>query len=209
MRICFALLLLLLVGCTSTPKHAPTLIQPSAKAAPQLEQQWQQHQQQVSSIRNWQATGRLAVSQGHKGNNASFVWDQFGDSYKIKLFGPFGSGSVYIIGSPHSVQVKEANGKTTTAQSPELLLKKIAGWNVPLSGLHYWLRGLPTPQGQAATPQLNQNGYLRTIQQQGWTVNVDSYHADSFVPLPNKLHLQNKDLKIKMVVTSWKKLTAS
>lgn len=203
LRILIALFLLLVAGCAQTPKKP--IASPPAQNASQIEQSWQRHQQQLTRIDHWHATGRLAVSQGQKGNNASFVWEQKGDSYQITLFGPFGAGAVTILGSPHYVEIQERNGKTTRAQSPELLLQKIAGWQVPLTGLRYWLRGLPAPStGSTPAHQLDNRGFLSHLEQQGWHVDYENYLVDNVPPLPRKLQLQNKDLKIKMIVTSWK-----
>lgn len=196
----------MLVGCSQAPKKpiAPTEL-PKKSSGASIEQEkssWEQHKQQLANVNHWQAKGRLAAVQGKKGGNASFVWEQKGDSYLIKLFGPFGSGAVYITGHPQFVELKEANGKTTRAQSPELLLKKVAGWQIPLTGLRHWLRGIPAP-GETATERLNDRGFLSYLDQQGWKINYENYHTDQFPPLPNKLQLQNGNVKIKMVITSW------
>lgn len=167
---------------------------------------WQQHRQRVEKLNHWQAEGRLAATRGTKGGNASFVWQQQGNNYRIKLFGPFGAGAVYIIGNERQVEVREANGKITSALSAEEILQKIAGWYVPLSGLRFWLRGIPTPHGQVTLEKLNQNGYLSHLLQQGWQIQYQSYAEESAFPLPNKLHLQNGEVTVKMVVKSWKML---
>lgn len=204
MRILIIFLFILLAGCSSSPK-APAPM-PVSKPTEATTTSWQNHQNQLARLQHWQAEGRLAVSQGSKGSNASFVWQQKGDAYLIKLFGPFGSGSVYITGSAQKVQLKEANGKITTAQSPELLLKQVAGWQVPLSGLRYWLRGLPVPDENLNAQQFNAQGQMRSLQQQGWKIDYENYLAENAVPLPSKLRLQRNDLKIKMIVTSWKQI---
>lgn len=198
-----ALLLLLLAACS---QQAPK--QQSAQALPkgQREALWEQHQKQISQLNHWQAQGRLAAAKASKGGNAQFVWQQKGDNYQLKLFGPFGSGSVIISGSPNDVVLKEANGKVTRAKSPELLMQKVAGWQVPISGLIYWLRGIPVPQSSSPAKQLNESGYLSYLQQDGWKIEYENYQESKALPLPSKLRLQNGQTKLKMVITSWKQL---
>lgn len=194
----------LFAGCAVPPKHPPAPIsKPDRKVTDDL---WKQHQQKLSTLQNWQAEGRLAAAQGQKGGNASFVWQQRGESYQIKLFGPFGAGAVYITGRPNHVELKEANGNLTSAASPELLMHKVSGWTVPITGLRYWLRGLPTPQDQTAQQLLNQQGQLSYLQQQGWKIDYENYADNLDIPLPNKLRLHRGDIKLKMVVTSWQAL---
>ncbi|HRE30494.1 MAG TPA: lipoprotein insertase outer membrane protein LolB [Candidatus Berkiella sp.] len=197
-----ALLLLLLAGCASNPEKNSQAVPPS----PALEKQWKSNEKQLDAINQWQAEGRLAVTQGNKGGNASFVWQQQGDFYQIKIFGPFGAKSAYIIGSPHHVELKEANGKVSTARTPEALLNKVAGWHVPLSGLRYWMRGTPVSQVKVNSKQFNDKGLLASLEQQGWHVEYQEYHRSAFAPLPSKILLTNGQVKVKMIINDWKQL---
>jgi outer membrane lipoprotein LolB len=176
--------ILLLASCSVPPKTTP-----------------------LSSVQKptqqWQAKGRLAAKQGSKGGNASFIWQQQGSSYVVRLFGPFGSGGVTIKSYPHFIELTEANGKVTRANTPENLMQKIAGWQVPLSGLQYWLKATPIPN-IPSEKQLDQQGRLLFLAQQGWKIYYDRYHDDSL--LPSKLHLENNDVYLKMVITSWSAL---
>jgi outer membrane lipoprotein LolB len=191
------LLCILLSGCAQKPRKAEL---------PQVGSTSQQLQQKPSTLTQWQAEGRMAASHGQKGGNASFVWQQRGDTYSIKLFGPFGSGAIYITGNGKFVELKESNGKKTTAQSPEMLLQKVVGWQVPITGLTYWLRGLPTPLVPPAKQSQDNQGRLRYLTQQGWNIEYENYQADTLVPLPSKMQLQNGNTKIKIIITSWKRL---
>lgn len=203
-RTLIVLFMLVLAGCAQTPKKPVTSIPSTSKH--QHEKSLKNHQQQVSSLNHWQAEGRMAAKRGQKGGNASFVWVQQGDNYQIKLFGPFGAGSVHITGSPQFVELREANGKTSRAQSPEMLLKKTTGLQVPVAGLRYWMRGIPSPQGQYQAQTFDNQGLLQHFSQQGWVIDYDGYQSNQNLSLPSKLSLQNGDVKIKMVVTSWKAL---
>jgi len=172
---------LLVAGCTIAPKRTPP---PQATPTDQ----------------SWQAQGRLAATQGNKGGNASFTWQQKGNSYLVRLFGPFGSGSVVIKNYPAYIELKEANGKITRAQTPEQLMQKIAGWQVPLNGLQYWLKATPLPS-QHHVQELDNQGRLRYLAQDGWKIFYEHYHENPL--LPSKLRLENKNIKIKIVITSW------
>ncbi len=196
-RFLCVLTLLALCGCAQHPKKsAITAPLPVTKAT----------EQKLPKIppaalpANWKAHGRIAAANGDKGGNAQFVWTQKGDSYQIKLFGPFGSGSVYITGHPTFVELKETNGKTTRAKDAETLLKKLAGWQVPITGLRYWMRGTPTPVAKAQSEKRNGAGQLEKLIQQGWHIEYENFADNN---LPQKLRLQNGKVKVKMIVTEW------
>lgn len=181
------LLILLLASCAAPPpKPVATTTTPVVSTPTQ---------------KTWQASGRIAAKQSEKGANASFVWQQKGESYLVRLFGPFGSGGVVIKNYPQYVELKEANGKITTANTPEMLMQKIAHWQVPITGLQYWLRGAPSPHGQVTSQKLDDKGRLAFLSQQGWKIHYENYFEDN---LPNKLRLENGNIKIKMIVTAWK-----
>ncbi|MBS0286248.1 MAG: outer membrane lipoprotein LolB [Proteobacteria bacterium] len=202
LRILSVILLLMLVGCAQHPKKPVQMPTKQVQKGASLDERYNSHVKNISANQNWQAQGRLAASNGNKGGNASFVWTQKGESYQIKLFGPFGSGSVYITGHPTFVELKEANGKTTRAQTPESLLKKVAGWQVPLTGLRYWMRGIPAPSAAPNSQKIAQNGVLERLVQQGWHIDYENYQESSPL-LPSKLRLQNGNIKVKMIVTEW------
>lgn len=194
MRALVALLVLMLVGCAPSPK----------KPVPPMGEKpsWQQHQKEIQAIDQWKAKGRLAVTQGKKGGNASFIWQQAGDRFHIKLHGPFGAGSVMISGNPHQVHAQEANGKHHQARTPEELMEKLVGWYVPVSGLEYWIRGIPVPDMKASHFVYNDQGYLKQFNQNGWTIRYDEYVFEPLC-LPKRILLHNQKLKVKLIITSW------
>lgn len=204
MRILPLVLLLALAGCSSTQKKSEVPA-PAPKAGAQ-EKTWRSRQAQLAAAPNWQAEGRMAATRGEKGGNASFVWQQRGEGYKIKLYGPFGSGAVHITGNSKYAEVQESSGKITKAKSPEALLHKIAGWQVPIEGLRYWLRGMPSPDNKNFIQKMDAQGQLTYLQQDGWQVRYEDYTAQGSLPLPSKLHLQNNDVRVKMIINNWKRI---
>ncbi len=197
------LLSLFLVGCAKIPtKTAP--ITPE-KNSPAAQKSLQEHETSISKLTSWQAKGRMAISHEQKGTNVSYVWQQYPGHYQIRLFGPFGSGSVYITGYPDYVELKESNGNITRAESPDELLKKATGLNLPITGLTYWLRGLSSPHQGIQSQRIDSHGNLQHLAQQGWFIGYESYRTTKTLSLPSKLQLQNQDqdVKVKMVVTDW------
>ncbi|MGE4349015.1 MAG: lipoprotein insertase outer membrane protein LolB [Candidatus Berkiella sp.] len=199
---------LVLSGCASKSTKPPAL--PSEKSAQKMspEKLWEAHLRYLQKMQNWQMEGRIAATQGQEGGNASFVWRQMGESYQIKFFGPFGAGSVSVNGSPKQVSLKEADGKVHHAQTTEELMKKVAGWHVPLTGIRYWMLGIPTPKTKVQEQHINPQGHLNQLQQLNWVIDFSNYQSHHSVPIPSKLHMESGPLKVKIIVKSWKDLSA-
>lgn len=192
MKIAFLGLFLFLVGCSSSFKHTLPTAQPAAPAVTAQETV-------PSSADRWSAKGRLAVMHGKKGGNASFIWQQLQDRYQLRMHGPFGAGSVLITGTPHEVFAQEANGKKHQAGSPEQLMQRLVGWHLPLSGLRYWIRGMPIPGVAVSAKRSNREGFLTHLVQSGWTIHYSEYKD----ALPKKIELHHPKLKIKLIITAW------
>lgn len=198
LKVIWLFVFLLLVGCSTSVKQPHSISHETKK-------EWAQHSAQLNLMHHWQAQGRLAISRGTKGSTASFVWQQNNDFYHIKLFGPFGAGTVHVVGGPSRVLLRNTNGETQLAHSPEALMKALAGWYVPVTGLQYWLKGLPAPHDTSHAKRFNTQGMLSYLNQEGWHIYYQHYNKDHPFPLPHKLELRNDDIIVKMVITSWKK----
>lgn len=183
------------MGCAPSSKR-PSLPKNEANII------WEQHQKKIEALNNWSAKGRFAVTQGQKGGNASFLWQQSDPLYQVKLHGPFGAGALMITGSPRHVYARDAKGKKYQADSPEQLMQQIVGWHVPLSGLRYWIRGIPIPNVPITSMQLNSDGCLQQLAQDGWSIQYIEYTFDK-IALPKMIQLHNPKLKIKLVITAW------
>jgi len=79
-----------------------------------------------------------------------------------------------------------------------------AGWRVPLSGLRYWIIGLPDPQARVIDLELDPMGRLAELRQLGWHIRYQRYGEFDGVALPTRLTLENSQLRAKLVVRSWR-----
>lgn len=145
----------------------------------------------------WNLQGMIAIQTAKQSLSANLRWVQQGENYSILLFGPLGTGATKLTGKRGYVQLQTAQGQIFTANSPEEILLKQVGWNLPISNLYYWMRGFPVPNSPAQT---NFDVYHRPIflQQQGWTIQYlrfDDYGR------PNKIILTYpQEILIKIVL---------
>lgn len=188
-----AILLPLLISSCST----------IAPPAPSVQIPVKDRETSLGRVENWQLNGKIAINTAHDSGSATIDWIQIRNRYTISLFGPLGSNSLKLAGSPGHVTVQTSDGKSASASSPEQLLAKVWGWRLPVSSMHYWIRGLPVP-GIPAQSHFDSYGRLTQLNQQGYDVQYLAYTSSKGVDLPSKVFITSPALKVKVIVYGWK-----
>lgn len=190
------LLCILLNGCARTPPKSPV-----------ISQDWAKHETQIQSKNNWQAIGKLGVKVPNDGGSANLRWTQQSDAYQIDLNGPFGQGKLSIEGQPGKVTLTEAGEPPRSAKTAEELITKTTGWNIPVTQLAYWVRGLPAPNLKITRFQPNALGLLGELEQAGWKVVYGDYlnvaSTDNSIAMPARITAEYKDVKLTLVIREW------
>lgn len=190
------LILLTLSGCAS--RKAVT---PETTATPPKET-WPARETALNQIKSWHLNGKIAVQSSRDSGSASVDWFQNMSRYSIALAGPLGSHAMKLSGSGGSVTLQTSDGKVYRASSPEQLLKAQWGFNLPVSSMNYWIRGLPVP-GIPADTRFDKAGRLVTLIQQGHRIEFQSYSNTGRVALPERISIVSPSLRVKMIVYSW------
>jgi outer membrane lipoprotein LolB len=163
---------------------------------------WQDRQQQLRKLHDWQINGYMYI-QAPQRNFAAFLnWEQQQNNYTIYISGPLGIGSVKIYGKPGIFTLQTADGKKFTAITPEQLVKQQLGWELPISNMYYWIRGIPVPRKQA-TNYLDNYNHLTELHQQGWQIYYANYIRISNIDLPETIILYYPKLNVKIIVNKW------
>lgn len=186
---------LLTMGLASCANMAPP--------APSVHINTDTRQASLNQIKHWQISGKIAVQTSKDSGSATVNWLQNQKSFQLTLMGPLGTNSLKLSGSDHQVTLETANGKTFSAATPEQLLAKQWGFNVPVSYLHYWIRGLPVPNVPADS-QFDTYGRLSTLKQEDWQVLFLAYTRVASIDLPAKIAITSAALKVKIIVYQWK-----
>lgn len=196
MRILWIVLAALTLSSCAT--FAPT---PSAPAVPTAN--WAERQTALNRIQSWFLNGKIAVQTTKDSGSAAVNWTQRQRSYNIAITGPLGAGSLKLAGSPSGVNLQTSDGKSYSAKSPEQLLASKWGFNLPVSNMRYWMRGLPVP-GTPATTHFDQNARLTSLDQQGWHIEYLSYANAGGIDLPEKLSITSAMMRVKIIVYQWR-----
>ncbi len=187
------LMVMLLAACAGGPQRP--LVDDPARA-------WQQHRSQLQALEGWHLSGRIAVQAEARGWHARLQWLQEAEHYEVQLGGPLGRGGARLQGDPSGVWLE--NGETRTfAATPEGLLYHQTGWRLPVSGLRYWVLGLPAPEA-AAQVVLDRHGQLAGLEQAGWRIAYERYAVtETGLPLPDRLTLRSDEVEVRLLIDRW------
>lgn len=160
---------------------------------------WEEHQAMLQDYASWELSGKVGIRTPEDSQSANLKWLQKKHTYQIDIHGPWGQGGASITGKPGYVTVL-TDGKEFKGQNPEQILLGQLGWDLPISDIYWWIRGLPSPEKPYT--QTLENNRLKTLKQDGWDIQYLRYNNLS-PALPNKLRLARHDLKITVVINSW------
>ncbi|MEM7407479.1 MAG: lipoprotein insertase outer membrane protein LolB [Pseudomonadota bacterium] len=190
------LLPILLGGCETVPEAA----EPEPVADPLAA--FERRQAVLGQIQNWSANGRLALNTPGDSVNASVRWQQIADDYVIRLSGPLGIGGASLAGGPAGVTLR-TDDKDFSAPTPEALLKDNLGWQLPVSGLKYWLMGLIAPNVQIRDVRFDPAGRLEYLEQANWKIQYRRYLRTETMDMPSKVFMESPRVGVRIIVQEW------
>jgi outer membrane lipoprotein LolB len=192
LRHCLAALLLLLwaAGCAM---QKPTDI----SGVPDLILQ-----KQLTATAQWQFTGKLAVRTPTQSESARIQWQQDRGRFDIHLSGPAGLKATRIYGVPGDVNFEQGEHHFS-AESVETLSEQLVGWPLPATELGWWLRGLPAPGSHVEAVGYTVEGWLSSLIQNGWTLQLSDQHALGRLVLPGRIEAQQGDTRVILVIKDW------
>ena len=188
-------LALLLVGCAGLGPQ-------ESVEGPGNAEDWKAHKAQISEIDGWQINGKIGIRGPQNSGSGTLFWLQRQDYFDIRLSGPLGRGATRLTGRPDAVALEVAGQGRFEAQSPEALVESQLGWQLPVSNLLWWVRGLPAPDSRSRI-SIDSSGRLANLQQDDWDVQYLGYTDEDGYALPTRIKLAGRDLQITLVVKDW------
>jgi len=189
-----AFLLVLLAGCAGKPP------------VPQgeLERYWQQHRQKLGTMVAWELSARFSIQLEEEGWNAALQWRQEQDQYNIRVAAPFGRGTVEVSGDDDEVILRTPENRIYKNDDVDLLVQENLGWELPVSFLAFWIRGLPAPGTGHGVTGLDDAGRLSYLSQSGWTVRYGRYTSSYGFDVPQRMTVEGGGLKLRLSIHEWK-----
>lgn len=162
LAVILCLIAFLLAACASAPGQDPAL------------HEWELRRNLLQDMNNWSFSGRIAVREGDEAHTARIDWEQENEHYLIKVWGTLSVGYTEISGRPGYVSLEQRGAEALVAGSPEELVYDQLGYDLPVSELKYWVRGIPAP-GNEPELQLNDSQQLSRLTQFGWDIRYLGY----------------------------------
>ncbi len=195
-------------GITEGGKFAlaaiPLLFASCASAPPAAESgDWPRQRESLEALDAWQFRGRVNVRYQNESHTPRILWRQRQRTYDIRLWGSFNAGNTRIIGDPEGVTL-ESDGEVLSAATPEDLIHEQLGYELPVSQLEYWIKGLPAPGGEAEL-LFNERDQLAGIWQQGWSISYPDPRQYGELNLPGEIEVLRSadDVRLRFVGMRW------
>lgn len=169
---------------------------------------------QSAALLHWHISGKVGIRLPNDAHSAYIEWTQHANVFDVLLFGPLGQGKSRLEGQPGDVRLNLSNGDVWRDKSPEALLDKLYGWQLPVTRAQYWVKGLAAP-GTQATTRLNTDGTINHLEQDGWVIDYPVYVAakeqdTAPLRLPRKLIMrydtEARNVRVTLIIKQWKAL---
>lgn len=183
-----------IAACTTSPKLV---------LMDEMDGGWELRRQALLEINRWHLTGRVAVRIDQEAWSANVRWGQRQDAYLLDVYGPLGQGRLRLNGDSEGVTATSREGEQVSARSPEALLFQELGWMLPVSGLRYWVRGIPAPEVPESSLALDELGRLARLEQAGWSIEFSAYGEGDGIDLPRRIRLDNGEIFVRLVIDEW------
>ncbi len=195
------LLIAVLGGCTTIqlePLPEGMTDQPPAD--------WAKQSRSLSQFDHWQLSGKLAVRQPSDSGTAVINrWQQQGEHYELALSSSFlGMGSTSLNGVPGFLELQLPNGDVYQSSEPETLVLSATGWQLPIDSLTWWIRGLPSPDGDFRL-LFDDQQRLAILYQNGWEIRYDRWQpfVTDLPQLPARITALKDDKRVRVVISDW------
>lgn len=187
---------MLLSGCAAQPSRP--VLPPLLLAA-----DWPTRRAQLQSREDFELRGRVAAAAGEQGFSAGLHWLQDSARGVIRLDGPLGVGGLVIEVDGESLQLATSRGERLDDAAARRELERQLGFELPLSALRYWVRGVPQPGVPAQEAVAVSAPQLETLEQSGWRVTYGEYSSGDMAGWPRRLVVEREGARLKLLIERW------
>ncbi len=183
--------LLVVSACTSIAPPADT------------NSNWNKQRRALQNLDTWEMRGRVDVRYNDESNTPRIRWAQQPDHYNIRLWGTLNAGNTLITGVPGLVTLEQGNDVLTAASAEDLILQQL-GYELPVSYLEYWVKGIPSP-ASGFELEFNELNQLESLRQDGWTISYPDIRQYGELTLPRRVDVTRpkNDIRLRFIGLSW------
>jgi outer membrane lipoprotein LolB len=185
------MLSLFLISCVGAPRMDAPVIS-----------EWDARRQLLESLSEWEFTGSINVRDANEAQSSRIRWQQQDERYRINLWGTFNVGATEINGRPGEVRIEQQGEDAIVTESPEEMLYQQIGYELPVTELNYWIKGIPAP-GASTALKFADNLQLLSFEQKGWRIDYLGYTNFGRETLPNRIRIQKAPLQLDLIRLTW------
>ncbi len=154
-----------------------------------------------ASIDAFSLVGKVAVKIDNRGYTANLRWRHVAARDVLRLLSPVGSVVGEIETDESGATLTTGDKKVYKSSDPQALTRDVLGWDIPLSGLRYWVTGRPDPGAAVQSQERDDKQRLVALTQSDWKITYLEYFGDS--ALPARMSLVYEKLSLRLVVQQW------
>ncbi len=180
-------------------------VQPPRPVAepPVLAADWPARRAQLQTREDFELRGRVAAAAGEQGFSAGLHWRQDATRGVIRLDGPLGVGGLVIEVNGDALRLSTSRGETLDDTAARRELERQLGFELPLTALRYWVRGVPQPAVPAVEALAEDAPQLATLDQSGWHITYGEYGAGDLAGWPRRLVVEREGARLKLLIERW------
>ncbi|MEO8003827.1 MAG: lipoprotein insertase outer membrane protein LolB [Betaproteobacteria bacterium] len=155
-----------------------------------------------AAIEAFALKGRVGVNVDGRGYSASVQWRHVSDRDSMRLLVPaVGSVIAEIEVDRNGATLTTGDKKVYKSSDVQSLTREVLGWDLPLSGLRFWVTGRADPGFPLQSESRDAKNRYAAFVQNEWHVEYLDYFGDS--ALPSRLSLVRDQLRLRLVVETW------
>ncbi|WP_196800557.1 MULTISPECIES: lipoprotein insertase outer membrane protein LolB [unclassified Thioalkalivibrio] len=185
---------MLLAGCAALPE---------VDRGDAAQRAFEERSERLAAIETWRLVARLGLDTEREYWSAQLNWRVQGGTHILDLSGPMGRGGGRLtLAEGQPARLVTRDGQHHSARDPDVLAQRLTGDAIPVSGMVYWVRGLPDP-AHAYEREVDAEGRPIRIRQAGWEIEYGEYEEFDGESLPVRMELQRDALTLRAVIRQW------
>ena len=156
-----------------------------------------------TELESFELSGRINLRVEKEGFPGRVRWYHAPGRDELWFYSPVGAAVAHLRQDEQGALLVNAQGREYRAQDLRTLAADVLGWDLPLEGLPYWVRGLAWPGSRPVQTRLDDQGRLSLLEQAGWQVSYLAWNGRGPDALPARLDLQGERLRLRLVVENW------
>jgi len=156
----------------------------------------------LEAVRYWRFVGRLTLELPTESWSGQLNWRTENVRQVIDLSGPMGRGGGRLVLGGYQAVLITREGDRYEAGDADELMALVAGREIPVGGLDYWVRGMPRP-GVGFDLRAEADGQPRRLVQDGWEIVYGVFEDAAPVAMPMSVELQREDMRIRLIIQRW------